>query len=167
MKVKGKKGFTLLVAIVTTTMLFIVSFAVVDIALKLLVLTYSNQESQYAFYNAESGMECALYWDLKNPGGVSAFDISAPSIIHCNGQTIQTGDTLPSPPGGSALVGGGGSGNPDSVFVINNLQPKGCAVVYVRKSQVAPYDTTVDAYGYNNCTSGAMRRFERGVTLTY
>ncbi len=71
MKNKSKKGFTLLVAIVTTTMLFIVSFAVVNIALKLLILTYSNQESQFAFYNAESGMECAI--SHRRPGaGVGA-----------------------------------------------------------------------------------------------
>ncbi len=168
MKTKKQKGFTLLVAIVTTTLLFIVSFAIVDLALKLLVLAYSSQESQYAFYNAETGVECAIYWDLKNTTGISAFDVDTPSTISCNNQTIQTGDSLPTPPGGSALVGGGGAGNPQSVFVINNLQPKGCVVVFVTK-YVAPsaYETKIDSYGYNSCSSGAIRRFERGVTITY
>ena len=56
-------GFTLLIAIVTTSMLLIVSFVVVNIALKQLVLANAGKESQHAFYNADSGTECAVYWE--------------------------------------------------------------------------------------------------------
>ena len=69
---KKNKGFTLLMAIVTTSMLLVVSFFVVNVALKQLVISISNKESQYAFYNSESGLECATYWDLLETG--SAFD---------------------------------------------------------------------------------------------
>jgi hypothetical protein len=70
---KNKNGFSLLVAVITTSMFLIVSFVVANVALKQLVLSRANQESQYAFYNADSGTECAVYWDLKNPSGKSAF----------------------------------------------------------------------------------------------
>lgn len=70
---KNKKGISLLIAIVTTSILLVVSFVVANVALKQLVLAHLSQESQYAFYNADGGTECALYWDLKNPSGTSAF----------------------------------------------------------------------------------------------
>lgn len=68
------KGFTLLVAIIVTSMLLIISFVVANIAYKQLILANSNQESQYAFYNADSGIECAVYWDFRN--GYTVFDPS-------------------------------------------------------------------------------------------
>ncbi|MES2213566.1 MAG: DUF2341 domain-containing protein [Patescibacteria group bacterium] len=101
---KKQKGFTLLVAIVTTSLLLLVSFAVVNVSLKQLILTYSGQESQYALYNAESGLECALYWDVSN-GPVSAFFGSSPTDIQCNGQLNTVGG------------GGGGSANTYSYMV--------------------------------------------------
>ncbi len=154
---KNNKGFTLLVAIVTTSLLMIASFVVVNVALKQLVLSYSNQESQHSFYNAESGVECAIYWDLKNPGGSSAFATDTPpTTISCNGQNI-------------AGMGGGGLGNATSTFTINNM-PRGCVVVRVGKVQepASSYGLTrIESYGYNNCAGGFDRKFERGVTITY
>ena len=147
-KIKFKKsGFTLLVAIIITSMLLLVSFVVLNIALKQLVLQNANEESQYAFYNADSGMECATYWDLKNPGGTSAFDFSVASPISCNNNSLSVGGPL---------------NNPSSVFTINFT--KGCAIVTVTKASNL---TSIDSRGYNTCDASALRRFERGVTITY
>jgi hypothetical protein len=88
-----QKGFTLLIAIVTTAMLLLVSVVVINIALKQLLLVSANKESQSAFYIADSGIECALYWDLKN-GAISAFATTTPSIS-CNNQTITSGQAIP------------------------------------------------------------------------
>ena len=153
-KMENKKiensGFTLLVAIVTTSMLLIVSFVVVNVALKQLTLSYSSQESQYAFYNADSGTECAIYWDLKNPPGPSAFATSTTSTISCYTML-------------NKVVGGGGSANATSTFTIN--YPKGCVTVQVGKGNDG--STMVVSRGYNTCSAGAPRRFERGITLRY
>lgn len=157
-KMKKNKGFTLLVAIVTTSLLLIVSFAVVNVALRQLVLASSNQESQYSYYNAESGLECATYWDLKNPGGISAFATdTAPTTITCNGQSI-TG------------VGGGGLANATTTFTITTMVPKGCVIVKVGKvpTPASSYGLTrIESYGYNNCNPGSIRRYERGIAITY
>lgn len=67
---KRNKGFTLLIAVVTTSLLLLVSFVVADIALKQIILSSSNQDSQYAFYSADSGAECAVYWDAQTAAGV-------------------------------------------------------------------------------------------------
>jgi hypothetical protein len=64
---KRNKGFTLLIAVVTTSLMLLVSFVVLNVALKQLILSHSNQESQYAFYAADSGIGCAVYWDSQSP----------------------------------------------------------------------------------------------------
>jgi len=154
-------GFTLLIAIVTTSMLLIVSFVVVNIALKQLVLANAGKESQHAFYNADSGTECAVYWDLKGSttGDPSKFDVSTPGQIECNGQTISTGSqTVPTIPSQPSVIGG----SPDSIFYISFA--KGCAIVRVTKSGGT---TEIDSRGYNTCDTSASRRYERGVTLEY
>ncbi len=157
------KGFTLLVAIVVTSMLLLVSFVVVDVALKQLIVANSDQQSQYAFYNADSGIECASYWDLKG-GAISAFATSTPGTLTCNNQTVTTGsETVPTVPSQASFVGGGGNGNPTSTFSINFAT--GCAIVTVTKSSNGA--TTISSRGYNTCDTSASRRFERGVTLSY
>ncbi len=160
---RNKKGFALLIAILTTSMLLIVSFVVVNVALKQILLSDSNKESQYAFYAADSGTECALYWDFKDPAG-SPFDSAAVGSIACNGQAVstdsQTVSTVPSQP---SVIGGGGPSNPTSIFQINYT--KGCAIVRVTK--LPNGDTTIDSKGYNTCNTSALRRLERGVTITY
>ncbi len=158
------KGFTLLIAIIVTSMLLVVSFVVVNIALKQLVLASASKESQYAFYAADAGTECAVYWDLKTSSGISSFDINTSGTIQCSGQTISTGSqSVPTIPAQPSLVGGGGASNRTSIFSINFT--KGCAIVRVTKAVSG--NTTVDSRGYNTCNTSTIRRFERGVTLTY
>jgi Tfp pilus assembly protein PilX len=141
-----KKGFTLLIAIITTSMLLIISFVIVNVALKQLVLASSSRESQFAYYNAESGVECAMYWDFKN-GTVSAFDRSiSTNVASC---------------AGSALGSTGGAAT--TTFTINFT--KGCAVVSVGKTLSTT--TYINSKGYNVCPGGAQRRFERGIQITY
>ena len=166
-KYKSSGGFTLLIAIITTSMLLIVSFVVVNIALKQLILASAAKESQYAFYAADSGTECAVYWDLTN-SSLSAFATTTSGTIICNGQTIGVGNpqTVPTIPSQSARIGGGGNANPTSIFKID--YPKGCAIVRVGKVYVGSVlVTTIDSRGYNTCDTSALRRFERGVMLTY
>jgi hypothetical protein len=110
-KTKNQKGFALLTAIIITGMLLLVSFVVADLSYKELILTSTGQQSQIAFYMADSGAECALYWDLKN-GPVSAFDPSNNSgSVTCNNQTVTTGSqTVQTIPTQQSQVGGGGGG---------------------------------------------------------
>ena len=161
---KKQTGFTLLASIITTSMLIIVSFVVANVALKQLVLSRSGQESQYALYNADSGMECAIFWDLKNAGGVSAFARSTANTITCNGQSITSGQSVPtSPSPTTSIVGGGGNANPTSIFKVDF--PKGCAIVSVTKADDG--STSILSKGYNTCNTSATRRFERGIALTF
>ena len=76
-KFKNKKGITLFIAIVIMGILLFISFAVINIAIKGSLFASSGRDSQYAFYAADSGVECALYWDSKVKP--SAFSTGAPA----------------------------------------------------------------------------------------
>lgn len=64
-------GFTLFVSLLVTSLLLAVSFSLSDIVLKQLVFSQSARESQISFYAADSGAECALFWDRKDAFGTT------------------------------------------------------------------------------------------------
>ena len=125
------------------------------------LLTSLGSESHIAFYNADSGLECAMYWDVKN-GPVSAFSTTTAGSVNCNGQTVtsgsQTVSTVPTQP---SLIGGGGGVSPTSIFQLSLT--KGCVIVTVTKN---PDTTTqIQSRGYNSCSG--TNRYERGIKVQY
>ena len=65
----NKAGFTLFVAMVVSSLLLAVGFSISNIILKQLLLAGSGKDSQVAFYAADSGAECAQFWDAKAANG--------------------------------------------------------------------------------------------------
>lgn len=101
-KIKNNKGFTLLFAILVSVMILSVGASMITITLKQLILSGSGRESQFAFYAANTGIECALYWDLhpkmESDGTASyTFPTSGQSLrtdfsnVTCDGGEIKTG----------------------------------------------------------------------------
>jgi len=153
-KIKNKKsGFTLFISMIVMGTLLLIATAIVGLALKQSLISSSGRESQYAFYAADSGIECALYWDIKNPSGVSAFSTTTGSTIFCNRDANNLGNQW--------TVGGSET---SVINRINFLPDPYCAIVTVTKSPNG--DTTVESLGYNTCASGS-RRVERAVRATY
>jgi Tfp pilus assembly protein PilX len=64
---KKEAGVTLFIAMVITATLLLISAGVVAIAVKEANISNVAKNSQVAFYAADSGVECALYWMAKNP----------------------------------------------------------------------------------------------------
>lgn len=88
-----QKGFTLFVSLIVTSLLLAIAFSLSDIVLKQLIFSQSARQSQISFYAADSGAECALYWDKKNIFGTStpygAFATSTqPDISNVNGNGV-------------------------------------------------------------------------------
>ena len=96
MKIKQKqRGFTLLVAVIFMSVMLAFGLALGSLSYKQQVLASSSIESQYAFYAADAGLECALYADQKqnlfaypasNPG-------SAPKVTCDNALPISSSET--------------------------------------------------------------------------
>ena len=153
---KKDAGFTLFIAIIVTGTILLVSTAIVTLAAKETFLTSANRDSQFAFYAADTGAECAIYWDINNPSGYSAFSTSTGSTINCNQNAANA--TNPTPP--SNQVGGSSV----SVFNLTFLPDPYCAQVTVTKVGTT---TQIDSLGFNTCDPTNTRRVERAVRAKY
>src|SRR3989338_10991559 len=110
------KGFTLFIAMVVMGTLLLIAAGITSLAVKQSFISSTGRESQHAFYAADTGIECALYWDIQNPTGSSAFKLSTGSQISCNNQTMTVG------------------GNAISTFTFNLLPDPYCVAVTVTKT---------------------------------
>jgi len=149
------RGVTLLIAITITASLILVSVGMVNLALRKAFLVSASRDSQFAFYAADTGIECAIYWDVKNPSGYSAFATSTTSTIFCNQDALNSNNPIP------AIVGGPSSPS----FVLTFLPDPYCARVTVTKFDNGT--TRIESRGYNTCDATSPNRVERAVRVTY
>jgi len=172
-------GFTLFYALLVSSLALAIGASIFDITLREIDLSNAATQSQYAVYVADSGAECALYWDSSytngttnnNGGSKSAFATSsndaqfATSGTICNGSDVAapavTAGTWPQSTNANAAT---------TTFTINGTAIAGknqtpCAIVYVAKVG-NPSVTTITAHGYNTCASGPLQ-LERVFQVTY
>lgn len=156
MMTPSPRGFTLLIAVVLTSVLLSVGFALLDITYKQIVLSSTARQSHIAFYAADSAMECALYWDQQhNAFGYTgalpsvrcgAVDIPVSSSV--SGQTRTSTFSIPCGTGVSAQI---------TVY-----KTTGSATCGSDASQSCIY-----ASGFNTCNASDPRRIERGLKVFY
>ena len=143
------RGFTLLFSSLIAALLLAIGLAVFNISNKELILSTSARDSQFAFYAADAGLECALFWDFQH----STFSPGASSPdITCAGITIPN-------------VGGASFGVPQTFSFDLSPEPY-CTTVTVTKFD-SPRRTVVEDRGYNTCAVGYSRRVERALRATY
>jgi Tfp pilus assembly protein PilX len=151
---KKQSGFTLFISIVVTGTLLLIATTIIGVAVKEAFITNAARESQYAFYAADTGIECALYWDVKNPTGVSAFATTTGSTIYCNKDANNLANEW--------VVGGSYT----SVIPQISFSPDPyCAVVTITKGLDG--STRIESQGYNTCDTNNPRRVQRSVRVTY
>lgn len=136
-----KRGITLLIAVLTAGLLLSITLSIFNIAIKELIISSSGKDSHIAFYAADSGIECALYWDYRD-----AFETSGTSDIECAGTDIEN-------------VGG----QEVSQFSIQIPDSPACATITVTKTEE---ETLIESRGYNTCET-SLRKTERGIRVRY
>jgi hypothetical protein len=146
-KQQDQKGFTLFIAIIIMGTLFLAAAAVASLAVRQSLISASGRESQHAFYAADTGIECVLFWDIQNPAGISAFSTTTGSNINCNNQTRSVG--------GSSV----------STFSFDLAPDPYCVIVRVEKNPNG--STEIESRGYNTCDSANPRRVERAIRASY
>jgi len=172
-KINKKKGMTLLIAVVLTTTLLLISFAISRIAYKQQILTFSAKDSEVAFYAADSGTECALYHDLKAAPNFFATPVEQTTgTIECSGVAIENAD----------VTTGGNTAITKFAYNLNNTDPKSCAIIKVTKTLIDVNGediilTEIESRGYNNtCDTSNQgnstidsgpRNLERALRVTY
>jgi hypothetical protein len=81
-----ERGFTILLAALVASLVLALGISVFSIAQKQLILSSTGRTSQYAFYAADTGAECALYWDIRHNHFPTT---SPPTTITCDGQEVE------------------------------------------------------------------------------
>jgi len=172
------RGFTIFFAMLVGSLSLAVGFAIYDLTVREIDLSAAASQSQYAIYAADTGVECALYWDSKYGGAGTAFGTSSASTwgsdVICNGQNIATLGTPPTPiaalpTGWSAWAITSTASAATTTFTLTLLpaQPY-CAVVDVGKvTQGGILYTTIISKGYNNCGVSGAARLERTLRVSY
>ena len=59
----------MLFSVLISSLLLTIGLSIFSIALKELSISTASRQSVYAFYAADSGRECAFYWDISRNGG--------------------------------------------------------------------------------------------------
>jgi hypothetical protein len=156
------RGITLLVAVILSSVVLSVALSLLDITYKQVVLASSAKLSQYAFYTADSAMECVLYWDQQK----DAFDYTATTYltsgITCSDNTGSLQTIVPNTaPNTSTVVGS----TRTTIFYIPCQSGGTQGMVTISKMNTG--STTIYANGYSSCTATDPRRIERGVKVSY
>ncbi|HMP67535.1 MAG TPA: hypothetical protein PKA60_02190 [Candidatus Paceibacterota bacterium] len=185
-KENKKEGFTLLFAVLVSVLILAVGSTIINLAIKQIIISGSARESQYAFYASNTGIECAIYWDLNQyfvldeddtdgvirqifppaGGGYSGISPTNEQYVNCAGINLYDG------------IGEDkkymNDGNGVTTFWLDFSETEGvdlpyCAYVVVTKNIVggaqARVSTVIDSYGYNTCDENNPRRIERGLRV--
>jgi len=189
MKTQSKQnGFTLLIAILMSGLFLIIGATIFKIALVELTLSSIGKDSQIAFYAADAGAECALYWEKHYyPGGDDT-----------SGSAFNVGDyvTPQIPPGLSfkdsnrnrIIATSLATYNPPALPIIScfrqpvqNFQVSGISAytrflinqagfcvdvdVYKEDGGGGSLKTTIISRGYNTCDITSPRRVQRTIRV--
>ncbi len=182
------RGIALLISVIIVSIVLAVSVGVSNIVSTEISLSNTSRQSQLAFYAADTGVDCAIYWDTINDGGPgSAFATSSSSQneIECAGDNFNVG-------GWASCTGGLTGDEPTSPCTSTNdkkagrtiwlmeFQNNSCAIVGVlkRENTSNPPDkyieTFIHADGYASGISGGPfvcdpsnpRAFQRSIETT-
>ena len=150
-----KKGFAMLFTVLLMSLVLSIGLSLSSLSLKQTLLSSLAKDSQVAFYQADAGAECGMYYDYKLgvfPQGRSLSDVqtNTPSI-NCGNDTLILDVT--------------NSDNDYFIYQSNNSDPtKSCYNVLFDKRTA---ENIIQGYGYNICNVSNPRQVERGLEIRY
>lgn len=173
MKNNYQKGIAIFVAVIAVSALMLIALAISDISFKEQIISYAGRDSRIAFYAADTGVECALFYDLKG-GPDGTFRFGTPGVPGSTGVSCASVATFQAADDdGSQAI---------TTFYFNpSSSPASCAIVRVMKTDAGggEIDTRIESRGYNNnCDENegetlnpvvleSMRNLERSFRVTY
>ena len=182
-KINSQKGYTLLFAVIVSVLVLSIAAFILSVSRKEAILASASRDSIYAFYAADSGLECAVehldtlatssYPSSTFSCGGNTITFSPPSRPVCdiNGIDSCSGTSTFSMPNGSSTV---------TSLNQNQSGVASCAstsVAYTRVTGAATSSTiTVTVRGYNigyeniagviDCNVPGPRKVERALQYT-
>ncbi len=167
MRIASKKGgFVLLFAVLVSSVVLAIGTGIFNIAIKELALSRASRDSQFAFFAADTGAECAFFWDRKyflvegHEDSLSAFprtsaDPVTSTNVRCNGSDIGTTWAVTPSDGESATTR----------FTLT-FPDGSCAKVQVTKTGTGAL-TVVTSTGQSICSDTDPRVVQRTIEARY
>lgn len=157
-QIHTNRGISLVISLIMMTLLLSLSLSVSNIILRQIRLTNASTNSQTSFYAADSGLECALYWDTHTDGTVtSGFDgvytdpyFGTSTAYSVSNNPVKCGIGTGAPMGWAKQVSSDNT-IATTTFAINF--GKSCAQVEVVKT---PFRTKISSNGYNAGANSAQ-----------
>ncbi len=176
-----RKGFTLLFAVLVSTLIVSIGATVISIALRQTILSGTSRESQYAFYAANTVLECVFYWDVAGKADADGKvfpgegDIALTGLdlgdVACSGGNITSGSGFITAFANRAWEDTGPYEKTVRIEVSDTTGTFGhryCAEATISKTTNGDIvTTTIEAKGYNTCDLNNARAVERGLRQTY
>ncbi len=165
---QSKRGFTIFYASLIASLAVSIGLAIYDLTIRELQLSATANQSQQAIYAADSGAECALYWDIDCAAGScktgSAFATSTwAGAAQGSGLNCQSADITTAASGWS-VTQNAGTQSATTTFKVTGGGAV-CATVVVAKWG-SPTHTTITSYGYYNCQGGSGN-VQRALQVNY
>lgn len=149
---KPTRGFAMLFSVLISSLLVAIGLSIFSLTLKELTISTSARESQVAFYAANSGMDCAVYWNFEG----KFINNNAPSVL-----STPCGELFGNVSAGLNIY--------KFKFYITTDQEGPCVDVVVNKNidvdSDGNLDTVIESRGKNICGTGG-RKVERGLKAT-
>jgi hypothetical protein len=138
-------------AVLISSVLLSLGYEIYNLAVKEVTLSSSGRESQFAFFAADTGVECALHADSQ----LDAFATTSALIeLDCGTAT----STLSRELSGTDYITRFG-------ITLGSGTRTQCVDVVVTRED--PKRTRIESYGHNTCVIGSPLRLERAIRVTY
>ncbi len=170
-RLQHNTGYTLLFAVLVSSVVLAIGISILNISKKEFLLSASARESTSAFYAADSGLECAIYFS--DNFSTSTVGVSNASV-DCIKQQLSTA-------AGNILYEPLDPDNKEGQFTFDLKMPNGnaCAIVtarlYYQDHPTLGYipRITIESRGYNlgwngtSCSLASPKRVERALRYTF
>lgn len=151
-------GIALLFTLLIISVAISLAIGVFNIILGELEIGEGSRESMRAFYAADSGVECILYWDLKE----QAFVFDKEKAITCAGSSLSFSRSSQAINGKAAMVYTSPPCPNDNAFTLSN---NSCISLKVIKFSDGA--SRIESLGENIKNPSAARVVQRGIEVNY
>ncbi|HSE56697.1 MAG TPA: hypothetical protein VLB02_01280 [Candidatus Paceibacterota bacterium] len=154
-KYPTQAGFAMLFTVLLISLVLSLALGISNITYKQTILSSLAKDSQIAFYQADAGAECGLYYDFTlnafpEPSTFAAIQSTVPTIT-CGTETL--------------TLDPADSSDDDFVYRSSPASPSNpCYNVVFDKTGV---ENIIQAYGYNICDQDHPRQVERALQVRY
>ncbi len=149
----NNKGYAILFTIIIISTILTMGAGISNTLLKQTLLSSTARESQIAFYQSDTAIECAIY----------AAEVKGLAIMatpwECGLDDSNTPMSLNLASYGVDLY----------TLSVNTSLPGACFNIDINKSSsvVSPYTAEIKARGYNVCSPSNPKQVERGILVNY